>query len=162
MRILSGRAQPDEGNVRRVPGARIGYLPQEPLFRNPLETVAAAVTFGVRQAGSPSVTDEARGWLVHWGLLARDDLTKRVSDLSVGQQRKLEIGILVGSHPDVLLLDEPTNHLTFDVIESLQTALADFDGPVLIATHDRRLIREFPRRRWQLHRGRLTEMNRHS
>jgi len=45
------------------------------------------------------VTDEARGWLVRWGLLAREDLTKRVSDLSVGQQRKIELGILVGSTP---------------------------------------------------------------
>lgn len=95
---------------------------------------------------------------MHWGLLTREDLTKRVADLSVGQQRKVELRILVGSEPDVLLLDEPTNHLIFDVIESLQAALIDFDGPVLIATHDRRLIREFPRRLWRLHEGRLAEV----
>jgi len=79
-----------------------------------------------------------------------------VADLSVGQQRKVELGILVGSDPDALLLDEPTNHLTFDVIESLQASLADFEGPVLIVTHDRRLIREFPRRLWHLRQGRLS------
>lgn len=156
LRILAGRAQPDTGTVRSVPGIRIGYLPQEPLFPEPDQTVAATVTLGLRRAGLPSVTDEARGWLVRWGLLTRDDLTKRVADLSVGQQRKVELGILIGAHPDALLLDEPTNHLTFDVIESLQAALADFDGPVLIATHDRRLIREFPRRLWRMDLGRLT------
>lgn len=160
IRILAGKAAPHEGNVRWVPGVRVGYLPQEPLLPEPAQTVAANVTLGLRRAGLPSVTDEARGWLLRWGLLTRDDLTKRVSDLSVGQQRKVELGILVGSHPDALLLDEPTNHLTFDVIESLQAALVDFDGPVLIATHDRRLIREFPRRLWRLHLGQLTEADR--
>src|SRR5580692_1619155 len=60
------------------------------------------------------VTDEARGWLVRWGLLAREDLTKRVSDLSVGQQRKIELGILVGSTPTLLSSTNPptTYHST--------------------------------------------------
>ncbi|MGH3566063.1 MAG: ABC-F family ATP-binding cassette domain-containing protein [Pseudonocardia sp.] len=119
MRILARETEPQSGRVRWVPGVRIGYLPQEPRLPDPAMTVAANVTLGLRQAGLPSVTDEARGWLVRWGLLTRDDLTKRVSDLSIGQQRKVELGILVGSGPDALLLDEPTNHLTFDVIESL-------------------------------------------
>lgn len=160
LRILAGEAEPQQGNARWVPGVRIGYLPQEPRLPEPAQTVAANITLGLRRAGLPSVTDEARGWLVRWGLLARDDLSKRMSDLSVGQQRKVELGILVGSNPDALLLDEPTNHLTFDVIESLQTALVDFDGPVLIATHDRRLIREFPRRLWRLCQGHVAETDR--
>jgi macrolide transport system ATP-binding/permease protein len=115
--ILAGRAQPQAGEVRWVPGVRIGYLPQEPRLPDPAATVAANITLGLRQAGLASVTDEARGWLVRWGLLTRDDLTKRIADLSVGQQRKVELGILVGASPDALLLDEPTNHVTFDVID---------------------------------------------
>ncbi len=160
MRILAQQAEPQAGDLRWVPGVRIGYLPQEPNLPEPAATVAVAITHGLRRAGLASVTDEARGWLVRWGLLTREDLNKRVADLSVGQQRKVELGILVGSEPDVLLLDEPTNHVTFDVIESLQAALVDFDGPVLIATHDRRLIREFPRRLWRLHEGHLAVMER--
>ncbi|MGH3754552.1 MAG: ATP-binding cassette domain-containing protein [Pseudonocardiaceae bacterium] len=117
MRILAREAEPQAGDLRWVPGVRIGYLPQEPNLPEPAATVAANITLGLRRAGLPSVTDEARGWLVRWGLLTREDLTKRVADLSVGQQRKVELGILVGSGPDVLLLDEPTNHVTFDVIE---------------------------------------------
>jgi len=157
LRVLLGEEKPEAGEVRWVPGVRIGYLPQEPRLPEPAQSVAANITLGLRQAGLPLVTDEARGWLVRWGLLTRDDLPKRVSDLSVGQRRKVELGILVGSSPDVLLLDEPTNHLTFDVIESLQAALIDFEGPVVVATHDRRLIREFPRRLWQLRQGHLAE-----
>jgi macrolide transport system ATP-binding/permease protein len=153
--ILAGRSQPHAGTVRSQPGIRIGYLPQEPQLPAPLQTAASNITLGLTQAGLTSVTADARGWLVRWGLLTREDLTKRVSDLSVGQQRKIELGILVGSSPDALLLDEPTNHLSFDVIESLQEALAGFQGPVVIITHDRRLIREFAKTLWTLRDGHL-------
>ncbi|MPZ21790.1 MAG: ATP-binding cassette domain-containing protein, partial [Luteitalea sp.] len=155
VRVLTQQEKPDRGSVRWAPDVRIGFLHQEPQLTAPELTVAENITLGLRLAGVPNVTDEARGWLVRWGLLTRDDLTKKVMDLSVGQQRKVELGILVGSNPDALLLDEPTNHLSFDVVESLQAALTDFRGPVVIVTHDRRLIREFPRRLWTLHDGHL-------
>jgi macrolide transport system ATP-binding/permease protein len=139
--------------VRR--GLRIGYLPQEPSLPAPDKTVAANLILGLHAAGLTHVGDEARGWQVRWGLIAREDITKRVADLSVGQQRKVELGILIGSDPDALLLDEPTNHLSFDVLESLQQALTSFGGPVLVVTHDRRLIRQFPRQHWELNNGKL-------
>jgi len=155
LRILAGQPQPHTGSVRAQPGIRIGYLPQEPQLPDPSGTAATNITLGLSRAGLISVTAEARGLLVRWGLLTREDLTKRVSDLSVGQQRKIELGVLVGSNPDVLLLDEPTNHLSFDVIESLQDAINEFQGPVLIVTHDRRLIRQFARTLWTLREGHL-------
>jgi macrolide transport system ATP-binding/permease protein len=160
LRILAGQPQPHTGSVRAQPGIRIGYLPQEPQLPDPSGTAATNITLGLSRAGLTSVTAEARGWLVRWGLLTREDLTKRVSDLSVGQQRKIELGVLVGSNPDVLLLDEPTNHLSFDVIESLQDAINEFQGPVLIVTHDRRLIRHLARTLWTLREGHLDVSNR--
>jgi macrolide transport system ATP-binding/permease protein len=160
LKILAGRPQPHSGTVRAQPGIRIGYLPQEPQLPDTSATAATTSRPCCTRAGLPSVTAEARGWLVRWGLLTREDLTKRVSDLSVGQQRKIELGILVGSDPDALLLDEPTNHLSFDVIESLQDALTEFQGPVLIVTHDRRLIRQFARTLWTLREGHLDVSNR--
>jgi macrolide transport system ATP-binding/permease protein len=156
LRILAQQDTPQSGDVWWAPGLRIGYLSQEPRLPDADATVAANITLGLRQAGLTSVTDEARGWLVRWGLFTRDDLTKQARDLSVGQRRKLELGILLGESPDALLLDEPTNHLSFDVIESLQAALLEFQGPVLVVTHDRRLIREFPGTLWSLEGGHLT------
>jgi macrolide transport system ATP-binding/permease protein len=155
LKILAGHSKPHAGSVRPQPGLRMGYLPQEPRLPDPSGTAAANITLGLTRSGLTSVTDEARGWLVRWGLLTRDDLAKRVSELSTGQQRKIEFGILVGSNPDVLMLDEPTNHLSFDVIESLQEAITDFQGPVLVVTHDRRLIRQFGRTLWTLRDGHL-------
>jgi len=52
-------------------------------------------------------------------------------------------------------LDEPTNHLSFDVVESLRYALTEFQGPVITVTHDRRLIRQFPRTLWTVHEGNM-------
>jgi macrolide transport system ATP-binding/permease protein len=155
LRILAGRLHPQMGSVRRWPRLRIGYLPQEPQLPDPSGTPGTNITLGLTRAGLASITDEARGWLVRWGLLTRGDLTKRVSELSTGQQRKIELGVLVGSNPDALMLDEPTNHLSFDVIESLQDGITEFQGPVVVVTHDRRLIRQFARTVWTLRDGRL-------
>lgn len=154
LKVLVGAEQPAAGAVAWRKNIRIGYLRQDPQLPAPRETVAANLTLGLRQAGL-AVPDQAPGWLVRWGLLERDDLRKRAGELSTGQQRKVELGILIAAHPDVLLLDEPTNHLSFDVIESLQEALATFSGPVLMVTHDRRLIRQFPTTVWSLDQGKL-------
>jgi macrolide transport system ATP-binding/permease protein len=155
LRLLARQAVPQRVNVEWAHGLRVGYLPQEPQLADPGATAAMNVTMGLRRAGLDLFAEEAGGWLVERGLLARDDLTKRACDLSVGQRRKIELGILVGARPNVLLLDEPTNHLSLDVIEALQAAFLAFDGPVLIVTHDRRLIRGFPRTLWNLEHGRL-------
>jgi macrolide transport system ATP-binding/permease protein len=155
VKLLVRVVTPDAGTVTWRKGVRIGYLPQEPQLPDLNQSVAANVTLGLQKAGLEGVTDQARGWLVRWGLLERDDLRKRADELSTGQQRKVELGILIGSNPDILLLDEPTNHLSFDVIESLQSALGDFGGPVLVVTHDRRLIRQFPTILWSLEQGKL-------
>ena len=56
----------------------------------------------------------------------------------------MALGAVLASPPDLLLLDEPTNHLSLALAEELEDALADFEGTVLMATHDR-----WVRRRWQ-------------
>lgn len=151
--VLAGRVPPDHGQVIRRRSLRLGYLPQEPALLHPRQSVLANLTTALRSGGITA--PEAGGWLVRWGLLRRDDLTQTAGDLSVGQQRKVELGILLGSAPDALLLDEPTNHISLDVIESLQQALLAFRGPVLIVTHDRRVLREFPDTIWHLTDGNL-------
>ncbi|MBV8370847.1 MAG: ABC-F family ATP-binding cassette domain-containing protein [Candidatus Eremiobacteraeota bacterium] len=156
LRVLAGLQAPDAGTVTHSKMLRIGYLPQEPRLPLPSRKVLDNVAHRLRDVESVSL-EEVAGSLVRWGLLEREDLHKRVTELSVGQQRKVEIGILIALQPNALILDEPTNHLSFDVIESLQQALTQFAGPVLIATHDRRLLREFPRKLWTIASGRSVE-----
>jgi macrolide transport system ATP-binding/permease protein len=64
--------------------------------------------------------------------------------LSVGQQRRLALAILVAREPDLLLLDEPTNHISLTLAEELEDALQRSAGTVIVASHDRWL-----RNRWE-------------
>jgi macrolide transport system ATP-binding/permease protein len=64
--------------------------------------------------------------------------------LSVGQQRRLGLAVLVARQPDLLLLDEPTNHISLALAEELEEALQRAAGSVVVASHDRWL-----RRRWE-------------
>ena len=77
--------------------------------------------------------------LLQWGVLAGMDVNRPVSLLSTGQQRRLELAIMLAREPEVLILDEPTNHLSLPLITDLEAQLPDYPGAVIIASHDRRL-----------------------
>jgi macrolide transport system ATP-binding/permease protein len=64
--------------------------------------------------------------------------------LSLGQQRRLALAVIVARAPDLLLLDEPTNHISLALAEELEEALQRSAGAVVVASHDRWL-----RRRWE-------------
>ncbi|HEY0538817.1 MAG TPA: ATP-binding cassette domain-containing protein [Actinoallomurus sp.] len=67
-----------------------------------------------------------------------------VDGLPAGQRQRLALARMVTEPSDVLLLDEPTNHLSPALVEELEAALTNYDGTLVIVSHDRR-----PRRRWQ-------------
>ena len=123
--VWSGTAQ--------VSARRVGYLPQE-------------VTFARPNLSAHEVYDAATGSpvpLTHLGLIHPRELFRSVGVLSVGQQRRLALAILVARQPDLLLLDEPTNHISLSLAEELEDALQRSTSTVVVASHDRWL-----RRRW--------------
>jgi len=141
--ILLGKLEPDTGSVYIGKGRRVGVLEQHPR-RFPAElNLGQAFIWALHQAGLTDTSNEARGWLVRWGLFRRGDLPKPVNSLSTGQVRKLEIALIFASDPDILILDEPTNHVSLPVLESFETALAEFTGPVVAVSHDRRFLKRF-------------------
>jgi macrolide transport system ATP-binding/permease protein len=77
------------------------------------------------------------------GLVHPRDLRRPVGVLSIGQQRRVALAVLVARRPDLLLLDEPTNHISLALAEELEEALQRSPGTVVVASHDRWL-----RRRW--------------
>ena len=79
-----------------------------------------------------------------FGLLAARDENRVVTELSVGQQRRLALAILLANPPEVLLLDEPTNHLSLRLVTELEQAIPDYPGAIVVASHDRWL-----RNTWQ-------------
>ncbi len=124
--VLAGTMTPDAGQVV-VTARRVGRLEQDVVFPRPERT-------------PNQVYDDATGSPVplgELGLLHPRDLARPVGRLSVGQQRRLALAILVAGQPDVLLLDEPTNHISLVLAAELEDALGRSPGTVVVASHDR-------------------------
>ncbi len=121
------------GIVRWGAGVKKAYYAQDFDFDFPEKTVLEHVkSFGVPHK-------EARDILGRF-LFSGDDVKKRIKDLSGGESSRLALLQLVLSDANVLLLDEPTNHLDLPSRRALEEAVADFQGTVIFASHDRYFI----------------------
>lgn len=145
LKIIMGLEHADSGEIYITPGARIGYLPQEPQDLELAKTVLETYRYG--QIGYEA---EFVAKLIGYGLFRLEDMHKTVGQLSVGQRRKLEIARLMAAGPNVLLLDEPTNYISLDVLEAFESALIHFPGPVIVISHDRWFMQRFGGEIWEL------------
>ncbi len=152
LKLIMGLEMPDEGVVRVVASAKIGYLAQEAEALDLSKTVIEAYRYG--QVGYEG---EFVGRLLGYGLFRLEDMHKKVGQLSIGQRRKLEIAHLMAQRPNVLLLDEPTNYISLDVLEAFEKAVLAFPGPVVVISHDRWFIERFGGEQWELHEGTLVK-----
>ena len=138
LKLVAGRLSPSSldrvrGEVS-VQARRIGYLAQDVQLARPGASAAAVYARAVGDGAPP---------LRSLGLVHPKDVHRPVGELSVGQQRRLALAVLVAGRPDLVLLDEPTNHLSLALAEELEDALDRSVGTVVVASHDRWL-----RRRW--------------
>jgi len=126
-------AEPYDGFMKWGVGVRKGYFAQDFSFSDSNRTV-------LEEVKSLSVPErEARDVLGRF-LFSGDDVKKRVKDLSGGEKSRLALIRMVLSDANVLLLDEPTNHLDLPSRKALEEAVADFDGTIIFASHDRYFI----------------------
>ena len=132
LRVLAGEHQPERGTVWRRPGLRMAWLRQD------LDADAEGGLLDAFAHATGTHRDDAADALLGLGLFAPRDLDLMLTQLSVGQRRRLEVAVAVTVPSDVLLLDEPTNHLAPELVEQLEHALVDYPGAVLTVTHDRR------------------------
>jgi macrolide transport system ATP-binding/permease protein len=140
--VLAGALQPGTGRVHRSRAARVGLLGQEspaPSRRRAVDVYDAAVG---RLVSAGRLTEGDVVGLGALGLLPARDARRPVAELSVGQQRRLDLAVLLAARPHVLLLDEPTNHLSIALVDELTEAVAATAAAVVIATHDRQLLRD--------------------
>jgi macrolide transport system ATP-binding/permease protein len=136
LRVMAGELEPEAGIVER--GGTAGHLRQSAAPDHDRRSVLRA--FAADRIGTLEEHAEA---LWRLGLFEAEQFGRPVDDLSWGQRRRLELARLVTGPVDLLLLDEPTNHLSPMLAEDLQTALDDYDGTVVLVTHDRRLRESF-------------------
>ncbi|QDH13939.1 ABC-F family ATP-binding cassette domain-containing protein [Formicincola oecophyllae] len=135
-KLLADDLQPMGGEVARAPKLRVGYFAQHQaealhLDQTPIEHMQAALP----EADMTGV----RAQLARFGLDAERAETQ-VGQLSGGEKARLLLALATRHAPHLLILDEPTNHLDLDARDALIRALNDFEGAVLIISHDARLI----------------------
>ena len=143
-----GQVATQAGEVRIGQGASIAMLSQEQQWDNPHLSAQQLYDLVAR----PVTT------LEDLGLLSDADSKRSVQDLSVGQQRRVALALIVASPPDILLLDEPTNHLSVDLIEEVQDAIDAASGTVIVITHDHRMIDRLEARHLVVTDGEVVEL----
>jgi len=97
-----------------------------------------------------------QGHLGRFGFSGQEVL-RRADSLSGGERARLALAILMLSRANLLILDEPTNHLDVESIEALEDAIEEYDGTVILVSHDRALLRALTTRIWVLHDRHVTE-----
>jgi macrolide transport system ATP-binding/permease protein len=140
--VLAGTLEPGTGRVHRSRSTRVGLLTQEspaPSRRRAIDVYDAAV--GRLVPAGRLAEGEVVG-LDELGLLPGRDARRPVAELSVGQQRRLDLAVLLAALPHLVLLDEPTNHLSIALVDELTEALVATPAAVVVATHDRQLLRD--------------------
>jgi len=138
-----GELAPQGGTVRLGASLAIGYFAQAHEDLNPDVSM-----FGEIHELRPAWTNEqVRGFLARF-LFHDDDLKKPIGQLSGGERGRIALAKLVLSGANFLLLDEPTNHLDLLSQELLQQALQEFEGTILLVSHDRYLINALATQIW--------------
>ncbi len=141
LKLALGQIQPTSGLVVLKKSLSVGYLDQAGAELNPENTVLeeAALVF-------PEMLPEQMRRRLGAFLFVKDDVFKKVADLSGGERNRLALCKLVLSAPEVLILDEPTNHLDIPSIEALENAIRDFAGTIIVVSHDRFFLDSIARR----------------
>ncbi len=133
LQALLGRQPLDEGVSSLGSSVVIGEIDQGRATFAPDARLVEAFC-----AAAGLLPGEARTLLAKFGLGA-DDVGRRVDRLSPGERTRADLALLMHAGANLLVLDEPTNHLDLPAIEQLEQALTQYDGTLLLVTHDRRL-----------------------
>ncbi|MGM0488177.1 MAG: ABC-F family ATP-binding cassette domain-containing protein [Planctomycetota bacterium] len=137
IRCLLGEVQPDEGQVVQGAKVKVAYFDQ---LLHCIDSEAEVVE-AIRPGHKEFLEGERRNLLARYGITG-DMAFQRVRDLSGGERNRAALAYLSTLDANLLVLDEPTNHLDLWARESLERALLEFEGTVLLVSHDRHFLNQ--------------------
>jgi ATP-binding cassette subfamily F protein 3 len=148
------------GEITEGKGLNIGYFAQQELdvlqpADNPLDhmiALAKRLTQNSLLTGQATREQDLRSFLGQFNF-SGDMVKQTVGSMSGGEKARLVLCMLVWQRPNLLLLDEPTNHLDLATREALSVALNEFEGTVMLVSHDRALLRAVCDEFWMVSRG---------
>ena len=137
IKSIVGELAPLKGSINTAKGVNIAYFAQQQLDMLDLQ----ATPLLHMQRIAPTEREQVlRNYLGGFGFMGEQALSK-VEPFSGGEKARLALALLVWKKPNLLLLDEPSNHLDVDMREALASALTQFEGSILLVSHDRHLLR---------------------
>jgi len=137
IKLLAGELQPTTGTWRAGEGLRIGYFAQHQVDHLHLDETPL---YHLQRLAPNLPERELRTYLGSFAFSGTRVLEK-VSSFSGGEKSRLALALIVWQQPNLLLLDEPTNHLDLDMRQALSMALQEYEGAMIIVSHDRFLVR---------------------
>ena len=143
-KLLAGRMEPMAGETRRHKALRVGYFAQHQLDElDGAENPYGHVALRMKGAGESAIRARAASMG-----FSGDKAFTGITKLSGGEKARLLMGLAAFDAPELLILDEPTNHLDIDSRAELVEAINEYEGAVIIISHDRRLLEATVDRLW--------------
>lgn len=153
IKMLAGTLEPLSGEIGLAKGIKLGYFAQHQLEflradESPLQHLSRI---------APRVLEQQlRDYLGSFGFQG-DKVTEITERFSGGEKARLVLALIVWQRPNLLLLDEPTNHLDLDMRQALTEALIDFEGALVVVSHDRHLLRSTTDDLYLVHNGQVEQ-----
>lgn len=154
LKLIQGLIPHENGRIKWAPNVKTAYFEQEHSYLH-----GSLSAFEEVQNLYPSMSELMIRKSLASVLLTGEDVFKPISVLSGGERAKLCFCLMALKRANVLILDEPTNHLDIASMEVLEDAIADFDGTVILVSHDRYLLSKVASRIIEIDSGKLYDYN---